>query len=90
MEKRVCKVCLKEKQHNYLALNEQGRSVHKDEEGRIWHGKTCASCFAAYVKQKAGLPPLEKKICGFCGKEYMQKMAKQIYCCKICFWNSKL
>ena len=82
---KTCKVCNKEKEYIYLCLNAQGRSVYKDETGAIWHGKTCAPCFAAYVKSKSNKIPLATLPCRHCGYQFKQKAINQFACSESCY-----
>jgi hypothetical protein len=87
---RTCKVCGVEKEYVYLCLNGQGRAVYKDENGKIWHSRTCSDCFTSYVKSKAGKQPLKLINCLVCRKEFQQKAIKQKTCCKQCYQSQKI
>jgi hypothetical protein len=76
---RKCKICQKTKEYNYLCLNSQGRATYKDEDGIIWHSRTCGPCHAAYVRSKAGKEPLKVLTCE-CGQEFKQKVINQKTC----------
>jgi hypothetical protein len=85
MSVRVCKECNKEKQYIYFCLDGQGRSVYKDEDGHIWHGRSCYICFKSYIKTKAEKIPLCDVICKHCGKSFKQRAIKQFVCSKECY-----
>jgi hypothetical protein len=77
---RTCKKCGKTKEYNYFTRDEFGRSLHKDEDGYLWHGKQCGVCFTEYVKSKSGKKPLSVINCIICNKEFKQKTIRQKKC----------
>lgn len=82
---RTCKVCKINKEYNYFIMDEFGRYLHKDEDGKIWHGKQCGSCFTKYVKSTSGKKSLAVINCVICNKEFKQKAIKQTVCSKECY-----
>lgn len=86
---RTCKVCKKEKEFNYFRLDERCRSVHKDEDGKIWHGKVCFECFQEYQKSVSGKTHLKKINCVTCGKAVLQKTVRQKACSLKCYKLSR-
>lgn len=86
MSTRICKVCVITKDYTYLCLNTQGRATYKNQDdGLIWHGKTCGDCFKKYVKETSGKERLCELECKTCGKTFKQKNIKQGYCGKKCY-----
>jgi hypothetical protein len=82
--KRTCKDCKVEKEFNYLCLNTQDRSTYKDQDNKLWHGRSCGACHLEYVKVVADKPKLTKVICPACSKEFLQKNGVMRFCGKAC------
>lgn len=92
MYMRICKKCKISQEYNYLTLNSQGKAVYKDENGGIWHGKTCYSCFKQQIKSSShvGLTgrkkiALKSFTCVVCGISGIKKAIKQTVCSKTCY-----
>lgn len=84
---RTCKVCKSTKEHKYLCLNAQGRSVYVDEAMGTWNGKTCYNCFKASIIEKRGAPPLKLVDCEICSLKFKQKHISQTLCLR--HYNTK-
>lgn len=80
-----CKACGEDKVRRFFLLDAQQKSVYKDDEGNIWHGKICYVCFKNYVKEHSGKRPLKVSQCKECEKEFMQKTIRQFTCSKQCY-----
>lgn len=84
MSTRVCKRCNIEKQYIYFLLNTQDRMTYKDEDGNLWHGRTCYPCFKRNVRRKSGHKKLVKKRCTLCHSWFQQLALTQQVCKSTC------
>lgn len=56
----ICKICNEEKDKHPIIRNNVTRFI--DQDGRMWNGKVCATCYRLYNRDRMRLKRLSAKI----------------------------
>lgn len=56
----ICKICNEEKEKTPVIRNNVTRFV--DQDGRMWNGRMCASCYKSYNRERMRIKRLSTKV----------------------------